>query len=344
MPFMLGTWKIAPALAASCTVVHKPAEWSPLTATLLARIAFEAGLPAGVLNVVHGLGEGAGTALTQDKRIKAIAFVGGTKTGSNIMAQGAPSLKRVHFELGGKSPVIVFDDADLERALDAVSFMIFSLNGQRCNAGSRLLVQRNIHDQFVERLVKRAATIQVGDPFDPATELGPLIHSRQLAKVSEHCRQAEQAGAMLRCGGLPGAAAGLPAGGNWFAPTIVSGVTASMEIAREEVFGPVLAVLPFDDEADALALANDSRFGLSSYLWTSDVGRTHRMARSLQAGMVWVNTEISRHLSTPFGGMKDSGIGRDGGDWSFDFYMETRNVCIALDQHKIPRIGKENKL
>jgi 5-carboxymethyl-2-hydroxymuconic-semialdehyde dehydrogenase len=341
MPFMLGTWKIAPALAAGCTVVHKPAEWSPLTATLLARLALEAGLPPGVLNVVHGLGEGAGNALTTDTRIKAIAFVGGTQTGARIMAQGAPSLKRVHFELGGKSPVIVFDDADLERALDAVAFMVFSLNGQRCNAGSRLLVQRSIHERFVERLVQRAAGIRVGDPFDPATEVGPLIHQRQLAKVREHCARAEQAGAAVRCGGAATDRAGLDPAGHWFLPTIVSGVTPAMDIAREEVFGPVLAVLPFDDEAQALALANDSRYGLSTYLWTRDVGRVHRLARSFESGMVWVNTEIARHLATPFGGMKDSGIGRDGGDWSFDFYMETRNVCIALDEHKVPRIGHD---
>jgi len=340
MPFMLATWKIAPALAAGCTVVHKPAEWSPLTATLLAKIALEAGLPAGVLNVVHGLGDSAGSALTQDPRIKAVVFVGGTKTGSRIMAQGAASLKRVHFELGGKSPVVVFDDADLDRAVDAVAFMIFSLNGQRCNAGSRLLVQRSIHDQFVERLTKRAQSIRVGDPFDPNTEVGPLIHGVQLAKVKEHCERAQQAGATLHCGGAPTGNPALHPQGHWFAPTVVSGVTASMDIVREEVFGPVLAVLPFDDEAEALALANDSRYGLSTYLWTSNVGRVHRLARSFQSGMVWVNTEISRNLSTPFGGMKDSGIGRDGGDWSFDFYMETRNVCIALDEHRIPKIGK----
>jgi len=340
MPFMLGTWKIAPALAAGCTVVHKPAEWSPLSATLLAQIAYKAGLPAGVLNVVHGMGDVVGQGLTTDENIKAIAFVGGTVTGSRIMAQGAPSLKRVHFELGGKSPVIVFDDADLERALDAVSFMVFSLNGQRCNAGSRLLIQRSIHDRFVERLAERARGIQVGDPFDPATEVGPLIHPKQLSKVKAHCQNAQIAGATLLGGHHDKFSGHLDTGGNWFMPTVVSGVNPDMAIAREEVFGPVLAVMPFDNESEALTLANDSRYGLSTYLWTRDVGRVHRMARSFDSGMVWVNTEISRHLSTPFGGMKDSGIGRDGGDWSFDFYMETRNVCISMDLHKIPTIGK----
>ena len=339
MPFMLATWKIAPALAAGCSVVHKPAEWSPLTASLLAKLAFEAGLPAGVLNLVHGMGDQAGTAITQDPHIKAIAFVGGTKTGSRIMSQGAASLKRVHFELGGKSPVVVFDDADLDRAVDAVAFMIFSLNGQRCNAGSRLLVQDTIHDQFVQRLVEKAKSIRVGNPFDLLTEVGPLIHQNQLAKVIQHCTDAKKSGATMHCGGAVNGQTDLPSAGHWFEPAIVTGLSADMPIVQEEVFGPVLAVLPFKDEAQALALANNSRYGLSTYLWTSHLARAHRLARSFQSGMVWVNTEISRNLSTPFGGMKESGIGRDGGDWSFDFYMETRNICIALDAHSIPKIG-----
>jgi len=341
MPFMLATWKMAPALAAGCSVIHKPAEWSPLTASLLAKLVFEAGLPAGVLNLVHGTGEQAGTAITQDPHIKAVAFVGGTKTGSRIMSQGAATLKRVHFELGGKSPVVVFDDADLDRAVDAVAFMIFSLNGQRCNAGSRLLVQDTIHDQFVRRLVEKAKSIRVGNPFDPLTEVGPLIHQNQLAKVIEHCMEANKLGATMHCGGAVNGQTDLPSAGHWFEPAIVTGLSADMAIVQEEVFGPVLAVLPFKDEAQALALANNSRYGLSTYLWTSHLARAHRLARSFQSGMVWVNTEISRNLSTPFGGMKDSGIGRDGGDWSFDFYMETRNICIALDAHSIPKIGAQ---
>ena len=342
MPFMLATWKIAPALAAGCTVIHKPAEWSPLTASLLAKLAFETGLPAGVLNLVHGTGEQAGTAVTQDPLIKAVAFVGGTKTGSRIMAQGAASLKRVHFELGGKSPVIVFDDADLDRALEAVAFMIFSLNGQRCNAGSRLLVQDTIHDQFVKRLVEKTKSIRVGNPFDPKTEVGPLIHQNQLFKVKQHCDDAKTSGAVIHCAGALNSRVDLPNQGHWFEPAIVTGLNPDMPIVQEEVFGPVLAVLPFKDEAHALELANNSRYGLSTYLWTSHIARAHRLARSFQSGMVWVNTEISRNLSTPFGGMKDSGIGRDGGDWSFDFYMETRNVCIALDAHSIPKIGTQS--
>lgn len=337
MPFMLATWKIAPALAAGCTVVHKPAEWAPLTASLLAEICVEAGLPPGVLNVVHGLGESAGRALTEDPAIRAIAFVGDTATGSRIMGQGAATLKRVHFELGGKSPVLVFDDADLERALTAVSFMIFSLNGQRCNSGSRLLIQDSIHDAFVEKLIARAQSIRIGDPLDPATELGPLIHPVQYEKVSGHCRQARADGATLSGAALP---SGLGEPGLWYPPTLVTNVTPQMKIAREEVFGPVLAVMKFRSEAEAVAIANDTRYGLSAYVWTGDSGRTHRLARSLQAGMVWVNTEISRHLATPFGGFKDSGIGRDGGDWSFEFYMETKNVCVALGTHHIPSIGR----
>jgi 5-carboxymethyl-2-hydroxymuconic-semialdehyde dehydrogenase len=334
-PFMLSTWKIAPALAAGCTVVHKPAEWSPITATLLAEIATAAGLPPGVLNTVHGLGETAGKAATQHPAIRAIAFVGESATGSAIMAQAAPTLKRLHFELGGKNPVVVFDDADLARALDAVVFMIYSLNGERCTSSSRLLVHKSIEREFTDELVARVAKIKVGHPLDPKTELGPLIHPQHVEKVLGYFEVARSERVAIPVGGAAAAQRG-----NYVQPTVLAGAHNRMRVAQEEIFGPVLTVIPFADEAQALALANDVRYGLAGYLWTNDVGRAHRFARSLEAGMVWVNSENNRHLPTPFGGMKASGIGRDGGDYSFDFYMETKNVCVALGSHKVPTLGR----
>ncbi|NPU66955.1 5-carboxymethyl-2-hydroxymuconate semialdehyde dehydrogenase [Bradyrhizobium sp. 83012] len=335
-PFMLSTWKIAPALAAGCTVVHKPAEWSPVTAQWLAKLAKDAGIPDGVLNTVHGFGEEAGKALTEHSAIKAIGFVGESSTGSAIMAQGAPTLKRVHFELGGKNPVIVFDDADLERALDAVVFMIYSLNGERCTSSSRLLVQQSIAETFTAKLAARVRALKVGHPLDPATEIGPLIHERHLAKVCSYVDIARQDGAIIAVGGKPFAG---PGGGHYVEPTLVTGASQTMRVAQEEVFGPFLTVIPFRDEADAIAIANDVQYGLTGYVWTGDMGRALRVADALEAGMIWLNSENVRHLPTPFGGMKASGIGRDGGDYSFDFYMETKHVSLARGTHKIQRLG-----
>ena len=336
-PFMLSTWKIAPALAAGCTVVHKPAEWSPYTAMLLSEIAHEAGLPDGVLNCVQGLGEDAGKTLTEHPAIKAVAFVGETTTGSHIMRQGADTLKRVHFELGGKNPVIVFEDADLDRALDAVVFMIYSLNGERCTSSSRLLVQESIQDEFNARLVERIGKLKVGHPLDPETEVGPLVHERHFAKVCSYFDIATEDGALVAAGG---SAAPIDGKGNYVQPTLFTGARNDMRIAQQEIFGPVLTAISFKDEADAIAIANDVAYGLAGYVWTNDIGRGHRIARDLDAGMIWVNSENNRHLPSPFGGMKQSGIGRDGGDYSFDFYMETKNVCIAMGSHRVPKLGK----
>ena len=286
--------------------------------------------------MVQGIGEEAGRALTEHDAIRAIAFVGESATGARIMAQGAPTLKRVHFELGGKNPVIVFDDANLERALDAVVFMIYSLNGERCTSSSRLLVQQSIHDEFVEKVAGRTRAIRVGHPLDPDTEVGPLIHPDHLEKVSSYFDIARDEGAAISVGG---AGARLPWPGHYVRPTLFTGARNDMRIAREEIFGPVLTAIPFTDEADALAQANDSRYGLAAYLWTADPDRAQRLSEALEAGMIWVNSHNVRHLPSPFGGMKASGIGRDGGDYSFDFYMETKNVSIATGEHRIPGLG-----
>ena len=333
-PFMLSTWKIAPALAAGCTVVHKPAEASPLTARLLIEIAEEAGLPPGVLNTVNGFGEGAGKALCEHPKIKAIAFVGESRTGSLITKQGADTHKRNHLELGGKNPVIVFDDADLDRALDAAIFMIYSINGERCTSSSRLLIQDTVREEFEAKLVARVNNIKVGHPLDPATEIGPLVTQEHYDKVTSYFDIATEDGATVAAGGVK-----VGGEGYFVRPTLFTNATNKMRIAQEEIFGPVLTSIPFSTEEEALSMANDTDYGLTGYVWTNDLTRALRFTEALEAGMIWVNSENVRHLPTPFGGVKASGIGRDGGDWSFEFYMEQKHIGFATGQHKITKLG-----
>lgn len=335
-PFMLSTWKIAPALAAGCTIVHKPAEFTPLTASILAEIAEKAGLPKGVWNTIHGFGEDAGDALTRHPDIKAIGFVGESRTGSMIMAQGAKTLKRFHFELGGKNPVIVFADADLERAADAVAFMIYSLNGERCTSSSRLLVEDSIYDTFVSMVADRAKCIKIGHPLDPETVIGPLVHPVHEKKVLEYIAIGRGEGATVAAGGEKVEGLG---SGCYVEPTLFTNANPDMRIAQEEIFGPVLTAIPFKNETEAKNIANGVKYGLAAYVWTNDVTRALHFTDALDAGMIWVNSENVRHLPAPFGGMKYSGIGRDGGDWSFDFYMETKNIAFTSVARNSPKLA-----
>jgi 5-carboxymethyl-2-hydroxymuconic-semialdehyde dehydrogenase len=342
VPFMTATWKVAPALAFGNTAVLKMSELSPLTASRLGELALEAGIPAGVLNVVHGLGPEAGEPLCQHADVRAISFTGSTLTGSRIV-QGA-GLKKFSMELGGKSPFVVFEDADLARALDAALFMVFSNNGERCTAGSRILVQKSIYADFTARFSDRARRISVGDPLNEATLVGPLISHAHLAKVRGYIADGPKEGATLVCGGLerPSYAAELPAavrGGNYVWPTVFADVDNRMRIAQEEIFGPVACLIPFTDEADAIAKANDVRYGLSSYVWSENLGRAHRVAAAIEAGMCFVNSQNVRDLRQPFGGTKASGIGREGGTWSYEVFLEPKNVCVSLGSHPIPRWG-----
>ena len=285
--------------------------------------------------MVNGLGEEAGVALTENKDIKAIAFVGESKTGSAIMKQGADTLKRVHFELGGKNPIIVFDDADLDRALDAAIFMIYSLNGERCTSSSRLLIQKNISEKFFGKLIERIKKINIGNPLDPSVEVGPLISEQHFNKVTSYFDIAIKDGASIAVGGNA-----LNKPGWYVSPTLFNNANSRMRISQEEIFGPVLTAITFDTEDEALEIANGVDYGLTGYIWTNDLKRALRFSDSLEAGMIWVNSENVRHLPTPFGGVKSSGIGRDGGDWSFEFYMEQKHIGLATGNHPIPKLGK----
>jgi 5-carboxymethyl-2-hydroxymuconic-semialdehyde dehydrogenase len=334
-PFMLETWKVAPALATGNTVVLKPAEWSPLTANKLAEIIDQAGLPAGVFNVVHGFGETAGAVLVAHPDVQLISFTGETTTGSEIIRNGAATLKRCSMELGGKSPAIVFADADLESALDAVVWGIFSFNGERCTANSRLFLQEPIYESFVDALKERIANIIVGDPMDEQTEVGPLIHRKHWENVTNYIRLAGEEGAEVIAGKIPESYKN----GNYVAPTLLLNCHNEMRIAQEEIFGPVMAVIPFKDEGEVLKQANDIKYGLAAYIWTSDSKRSHRLAQAVDSGMVWVNSQNVRDLRVPFGGSKASGIGREGGHYSFEFYTETQVIHVAIANHHIPKFG-----
>ena len=340
VPFMTATWKTAPCLAFGNTAVLKMSELSPLTASRLGELALEAGIPAGVLNVLHGSGKDAGDPLCRHPDVRAISFTGSTVTGNRIVQ--AAGLKKYSMELGGKSPFVIFDDADLERALDAAVFMIFSNNGERCTAGSRILVQQSIYADFVDKFTARAKRITVGDPLDANTLVGPMISQAHLAKVRSYIALGPKEGATLVCGGLD--TPELPQrvrNGNYVLPTVFADVDNRMRIAQEEIFGPVACLIPFKDEADAIRQANDTPYGLSSYVWTENIGRAHRVAAAVEAGMCFVNSQNVRDLRQPFGGTKASGTGREGGSWSYEVFCEPKNVAVSMGSHQIPQWGRQ---
>ncbi|HVA32832.1 MAG TPA: aldehyde dehydrogenase family protein, partial [Candidatus Baltobacteraceae bacterium] len=315
-PLLSAAWKLAPALAAGNVCVLKPAEITPLTALRLAAIFEELEFPSGVVNVLTGKGSTIGQVLAESDRVDKIAFTGSTQVGRGIMQAASGNLKKIALELGGKSPIVVFDDADFEIAVDHALYGIFCNTGQVCSAGSRLLVQRSLHDRFVERLVERAQKIRIGDGFDPQTEMGPLTSSAQLETVENYVKIGREEGARLVCGGAR--LGGALAAGNFYTPTIFDHTKPTMRVVREEIFGPVLVVQTFEDEADAVRLANDSVYGLAGGVFTNDVAKAHRVARKLRAGITWINTYHWAYNEAPWGGYKQSGIGRELGTYGYD--------------------------
>lgn len=331
LPLLLLTWKVAPALACGNTVVVKPSEETPSSATLLAEVVAEAGAPSGVLNVVHGFGAGsAGELLTQHDGIDGVTFTGESRTGTAIMRAVAPALCPVSFELGGKNAAVVFADADLDRTVDGLSRSVFSNTGQVCLCTERVYVQRPAFDDVVNALVERARALRLGRPEDPETTTGPLISTAHRSKVVGYYDLAVSEGAQVLTGGrIPELGDDL-AGGAWIEPTLWAGLDNSSRVLREEIFGPVAALVPFDTEDDAVRLANDTRYGLAAAVWTSDLERGHRVAAQMRVGMSWVNTWYLRDLRSPFGGSGQSGLGREGGEHSLHFYTEPTNVCVQL--------------
>ena len=330
LPLYLLSWKVAPAIGMGNSVVCKPSELTPMTADLLMQVIDDVGLPAGVVNLVHGNGGGAGAPLVAHHDVDLVSFTGGTDTGQKVAASAAPSFKKLSLELGGKNASIVFSDCDMETTVSGVVRAGFLNQGQVCLCGSRVLVEDSIYEQFRDRFVDAVESMVVGDPSDEATELGALISSEHLGKVSEYVEVAKKEGGNLLTGGQPS----LPSKfehGNWMAPTVIEGLSPDSRCSTEEIFGPVVTLHRFGSEEEAVAIANNTRYGLAGSVWTSDLERGKRVSESLETGMVWVNTWLHRDLRVPFGGVKDSGVGREGGKWSLGFFSEAMNVCVKHD-------------
>lgn len=330
LPLYLFTWKVAPAIASGCTVVAKPSEVTPMTAYLLSKLCIEAGLPAGVLNIVHGVGPKVGAALVAHKDVKAISFTGGTKTGEEIARIAAPMFKKLSLELGGKNPNIIFADCDYEQMLATTVRSSFSNQGEICLCGSRIFVERPLYEQFKDDFVSRVSALKVGDPLDEATDVGAIVSKPHFEKIMSYIDLAQSESGTILTGGRPVRLDGRCADGWFIEPTVIDGLSHDCRTNQEEIFGPVVTLMPFDSEEEVLAYANSVRYGLSSTIWTENLSRAHRVASRIESGIVWVNCWLLRDLRTPFGGVKDSGVGREGGFEALDFFTEEKNVCIKL--------------
>ncbi|HEX8038074.1 MAG TPA: aldehyde dehydrogenase [Chryseosolibacter sp.] len=330
LPLYLLTWKVAPALAAGCTVVAKPSELAPMTAFMLSRLCQEAGLPAGVLNIVHGYGRKTGEAIVGHPDVRAISFTGGTVTGKTIAALAAPMFKKLSLEMGGKNPNIIFADCDFDQAVETSVESSFSNQGEICLCGSRILVERTIYKKFVDAFAERTRLLVVGDPLEKETRIGALISEAHLRKVTGYIALAREEGGTILCGGDRIQIPGRCSGGYFVKPAVIAGLRSGCRTNEEEIFGPVVTVMPFDSEEEAIAEANSTAYGLSATLWTENLKRAHRVAARLTSGIIWVNCWLVRDLRTPFGGMKQSGVGREGGWEALRFFTEARNICIKL--------------
>jgi len=330
LPLYLFTWKIAPALATGNCVVAKPSEITPMTAYLLSELCIEAGLPAGVLNIVHGLGHKVGEAIVQHNDVQAISFTGGTKTGERIASIAAPKFKKLSLELGGKNPNLIFDDCNLDEAVKTTLQSSFANQGQICLCGSRIYVQEGIYKKFMERFLEKVRKMKVGDPLEESTRTGAVVSLEHMNKVLSYINLAQKEGGEIAAGGSRIKLTGRCAEGYFVQPTVITGLNASCRTNQEEIFGPVVTVQPFSYEKEGIALANSTNYGLSATIWTENLSRAHRVGAALKAGIIWVNCWLVRDLRTPFGGMKSSGVGREGGDDALNFFTEKKNICIKV--------------
>jgi aminomuconate-semialdehyde/2-hydroxymuconate-6-semialdehyde dehydrogenase len=330
LPLYLFSWKVAPALAAGCTVIAKPSEVTPMTAYLLSKICIEAGLPPGVLNILHGLGSNVGSAIVAHKDVKAISFTGGTKTGEEIARTAAPMFKKLSLELGGKNPNIIFADCNYEEMLSTTVRSSFSNQGEICLCGSRIFVERSIYEQFKSDFVERVSRLKVGDPLVTGTDVGAIVSKQHFEKIMSYIDLAQHEGGQILIGGKRVHLDGRCADGWFIEPTIIEGLSQECRTNQEEIFGPVVTIMPFDTEEEVLGYANSVRYGLSSTIWTENLSRAHRVAAQIESGIVWVNCWLLRDLRTPFGGVKDSGVGREGGFEALRFFTEEKNVCVKL--------------